>query len=159
MTARTGHIEDQRQEEHHVLVSPPTRNRRRDPAPQPHSVHVATERGVILHAALKWFVAYFPGDPQRLADPSDPGSIRVVGAADVADAIVAYRDLPDCDPAWVLGTWKQLREAGPGELQAPQVIGVWLGVARFFASAHRVGPAGIPATAPVPGPSDHGSSP
>jgi hypothetical protein len=93
--------------------------------PQPHSVHVATERGVILHAALKWFVAYFPGDPQRPADPSDPSSIRVVSAADVAHAIVAYRDLSQCDPAWVLGTWQRLREAGPGELQAPQVVGVW----------------------------------
>ncbi|WP_018685335.1 hypothetical protein [Actinokineospora enzanensis] len=93
--------------------------------PQPHAVHFTTERGVILHSARNWLVAYFPGDPQHPADPADPAAIRVVGTADVADAIVAYRDLVHCDPAWVLGTWKHLSEAGPGELQAPQVIRIW----------------------------------
>jgi hypothetical protein len=93
--------------------------------PQPHSVHIATERGVIIHGAMTWFVAYFPGDPQRPADPADPASIRVVATADVANQIVVYRDLADCDPAWVYGTWKHLSEAGTGLLHAPQVVRVW----------------------------------
>lgn len=89
--------------------------------PQPNAIHFTIERGVILHCAMTWLVAYFPGDPQRPADPANPASIRVVGTADVT----AYRDLTDCDPTWVLGTWKHLSEAGTGLLQAPQVVRVW----------------------------------
>lgn len=95
--------------------------------PQPNAVHFTTERGVILHCAMTWFVAYFPGEPQRFTDPADPASIRVVGTADVnhTDQITGYRDLADCDPTWVFGTWKHLNEAGTGLLQAPHVVRVW----------------------------------
>lgn len=88
---------------------------------QPHAVHLVTERGVIIHAAMTWLVAYFPGSPQRPADPADPASIRVLPTADVT----AYRDLADCEPAWVARTWNQLVQAGPGLLQAPQAVRVW----------------------------------
>lgn len=69
--------------------------------PQPNAVHYTTERAVILHCAMTWFVAYFPGDPQHPADPADPASIRVMGTADVTNTrqVTAYRDLADCDPA------------------------------------------------------------
>jgi hypothetical protein len=93
--------------------------------PRQRDADATTERGVIIHAALKWFVAYFPGSSQCLASPADSSSIRVVATTDLADAIVAFRDLPSCDPRWVLDTWEQLSETGPGELQAPEVIRVW----------------------------------
>ena len=89
--------------------------------------HVMTERGVIIHSAMTWLVAYFPGAPERPADPSDPASIRVLRTADVA----TYRDLADCDPAWVIGTWAHLDQVGPGLLQAPQATRVWELAARL----------------------------
>jgi hypothetical protein len=83
--------------------------------------HVVTERGVIIHSAMSWLVAYFPGDPQRPADPADTTSIRVVRTADVT----AYRDLADCEPEWVVRTWNHLAQAGPGHLQASQAVRLW----------------------------------
>ncbi|OLF08548.1 hypothetical protein BU204_34210 [Actinophytocola xanthii] len=90
------------------------------------------ERGVVIHSAMTWLVAYFPGDPGRLADPADPASIRVLRTADVT----AYRDLADCDPAWVIGTWNHLDPEGPGLLQAPQATRVWELAARL--AQHRL---------------------
>jgi len=88
---------------------------------QPHAVHLVTERGVIIHSAMTWLVAYFPGDPERPTDPADPASIRVVRTADV----VAYQELADCEPAWVTRIWNHLVRVGPGLLQAPQAVRVW----------------------------------
>ena len=79
------------------------------------------ERGVIIHAAMTWVLAYFPGLPEEPANPWDAGAIRVVPTGDVT----AYRELVDCDPAWVLDTWKHLEKAGIGLLQAPHAVRVW----------------------------------
>ncbi len=88
---------------------------------QPHAVRNMTERGVIIHPAMAWLVAFFPGDLERPADPADPASIRIVRIGDVT----AYRDLADCEPAWVAGVWSHLAQAGPGLLQAPEAVRVW----------------------------------
>lgn len=87
----------------------------------PHAVDPVIERGVIIHSAMTWLVAYFPGDPERPADPADPTAIRVLRTGDV----VAYRYLPYCEPEWVVGTWDHLVKAGTGLLQAPQAVSVW----------------------------------
>ncbi|SDD55052.1 hypothetical protein [Actinokineospora iranica] len=79
------------------------------------------DRGVIIHPGMTWLVAYFPGSPERPADAADPASIRVLRTADVT----AYRDLVDCEPAWVVRTWSHLVQAGPGLLQAPEAIRIW----------------------------------
>lgn len=79
------------------------------------------ERGVIIHAAMTWLVAYFPGSPEEPANPWDAGAIRVVPTGDVT----AYPALVDCDPAWVVRTWKHLEKTGIGLLQAPHVVRVW----------------------------------
>ncbi|MFF5097904.1 MULTISPECIES: hypothetical protein [Actinosynnema] len=70
---------------------------------------------------MTWLIAYFPGDPLRAVDPAAPASIRVVPTAEVT----AYRELVDCDPAWVASTWEHLAQAGPRLLQAPQAVRVW----------------------------------
>lgn len=92
---------------------------------QPNSLHITPERGVIIHSAMTWCLAYFPGDPHQPADPSDPATIRLLGIDELTTQIIVFHDLTHCDPAWVLGTWKHLEKAGPGQLQAPHVVQVW----------------------------------
>lgn len=87
---------------------------------QPHSVHPVIDRGVVLHPAMTWLVAYFPGSPERPADPGDPSSIRVLRTADVT----AYRAMADCEPEWVVRTWNHLQTSS-GFLQAPAAVAVW----------------------------------
>lgn len=89
--------------------------------PQSPGVHHPIERAVIIHSAMTWVVAYFPGDAGRLADPADPASIRVLSTGDV----LAYRKFADCEPSWVIATWNHLTQSGPGLLQAPQAVLVW----------------------------------
>ena len=88
---------------------------------EPHAVYGETELGVIIHGGMTWLMAYFPGDPENLADPADPTSIRIVRMGDV----IACRDLADCKPAWVIRTWNHLRQAGAGLLLAPQAVRIW----------------------------------
>lgn len=88
---------------------------------QPHATQSVFERGVIIHSAMTWIVAYFPGSLEKPAAPSDPASIRVLSTGDV----IGYLALVDCDPTWVARTWKHLEQASPGLLQAPLVVRVW----------------------------------
>lgn len=88
---------------------------------QPNSAHRVLRRGVVIHSAMTWVVAYFPGSPEEPASPGDPDSIRVLALAD----ITSYRPLDDCDPEWVLRTWDRLEQAGVGFLQAPLAVKIW----------------------------------
>ena len=86
--------------------------------PRPHSVQFTIERGVILAATVGWIIVYFPGTLDQFADPADPSSVRGLDTANVT-----YRELVDCDPAWVLGTWKRLEQAGL--LQGLEAVRIW----------------------------------
>ncbi|MDT7785569.1 MAG: hypothetical protein QOF58_3988 [Pseudonocardiales bacterium] len=87
---------------------------------QAHSVQFAFERGVILASTIGWIIVYFPGTLDRLADPADPTSIRGLDTANVT-----YRELVDCDPAWVVSTWKRLEQAGFGLLKGLEALRIW----------------------------------
>ncbi|WP_406639091.1 hypothetical protein [Amycolatopsis sp. WGS_07] len=80
-----------------------------------------TERGVVLHSGLMWHLVFFPGDPDRLADPFGLDPVRIVPTGEV----IASWHLRNCDPEWVTSTWNHLSESGPGVLGAPHLVQLW----------------------------------
>jgi hypothetical protein len=82
--------------------------------------HGDARYGVVVASTSTHVVAYFPGTSTRFVAPSSASALRVVAAT----AVTRWCTFAECDPAWVVHTWDNLRPVRE-ELHAPQAIALW----------------------------------